>query len=115
MKLTKKQLILIVSAAVLLVALITVLVIVIINAAKPKEEREIFSYNSFDYVVGGDGKIEIIKYNGSADDVVVPTVIDNRSVTSIGDGAFRENKMKAARCWIQLSYTIFNAAVNCGF
>ena len=95
MKLTKKQLIIVISAAVLLVAAIVLAVVLILRGTD--KEREIFYYEDFGYVIKDDGRLEIVSYSGSDTDVIVPTAIDSRSVTSIGDGAFLGNKMKTLK------------------
>lgn len=42
----------------------------------------------YSYVEIGDGKIEIVAYSGTDTEVTVPTTIDDKTVTSIGDRAF---------------------------
>ena len=43
----------------------------------------------FNYRILDDGTVEITGYNGSAETVVIPGTIDGKSVTSIGNYAFR--------------------------
>ena len=38
-----------------------------------------------------DGTIEIVKYEGSLQNVVIPSTIDSKQVSKIGTGAFKEN------------------------
>ena len=45
----------------------------------------------FTYRVLDDGTIEILRYTGRRNYITVPEIIDNRIVSSIGNGAFREN------------------------
>ena len=45
-------------------------------------------YASFDYRAEGDGVI-LIRYTGNESDVTVPEKIDGKTVTAIGDGAFK--------------------------
>ena len=42
----------------------------------------------FKYTILGDGTAEITKYTGSATEVTIPSELDGKSVTSIGDYAF---------------------------
>lgn len=44
----------------------------------------------FNYSVLGDGTVEITKYTGNGGAVVIPSEIDSKKVTSIGDDAFYE-------------------------
>ena len=46
------------------------------------------TYGDFKYCVLDDGTVEITGYNGSAEKVDIPEMIDGKSVTSIGDRAF---------------------------
>ena len=46
------------------------------------------TYGDFKYCVLDDGTVEITGYNGSAEKVDIPEMIDGKSVTSIGDYAF---------------------------
>ena len=48
-----------------------------------------FTYNGFTYTVD-DNKITITKYKGSEKNLVVPSVIDGMTVTSIGESAFED-------------------------
>ena len=50
-----------------------------------------FAYTSgdFEYSVSGDN-VTITKYNGSGGEVVIPAEIDDKTVTAIGTGAFRD-------------------------
>ena len=47
------------------------------------------TYGDYEYYVRDDGTVEITKYIGSAEKVDIPEKIDGKSVTSIGDEAFR--------------------------
>ena len=38
-----------------------------------------------------DGTIEIVKYEGNLQNVVIPSTIDSKQVSKIGTGAFKEN------------------------
>lgn len=48
------------------------------------------TYGDFNYTVLDDGTVEITSYNGSDDDVVIPSKIKGKKVTSIGAWAFEE-------------------------
>ena len=90
MKLTKKQLIIIIiSAAAILIAATTVALVLIFR--DKVEERQVFYYEDFSYVIRDDGKLEIVSYAGTDSKITIPTSIDSRSVASIGEGAFRGN------------------------
>ena len=79
----------IIAAALLGIGLIVGLVLLII-ALIPVEPapRVVFSYGEFDYVILDDESIEIIDYHGTERNIRIPTVIDDREVSSIGEGAF---------------------------
>lgn len=47
--------------------------------------------DEYDYDVGDDGTITILKYNGIASNVVIPATIDGKQVTRIGACAFTLN------------------------
>ncbi len=47
------------------------------------------TYGDFEYGVLDDGTVEITDYNGSAEKVDIPAEIDGKSVTRIGDSAFK--------------------------
>lgn len=47
--------------------------------------------NVFDYTVADDGTIEILKYTGDAEEIVIPSVIDGVEVGSINEVALDEN------------------------
>ena len=46
------------------------------------------TYGDYNYTVLDDGTVEITSYNGSDDDVVIPSKIKGKNVTSIGRWAF---------------------------
>ena len=48
------------------------------------------TYGDYEYSVLDDGTVEITGYNGSAEKVDIPSKIENKSVTSIGESAFRD-------------------------
>ena len=46
----------------------------------------------YEYEVLGDGTVEITGYTGNADKIVIPSEIDSKKVTVIGEGSFRYNE-----------------------
>ena len=70
-----------------LFVLATVAAILVASLTRVPPPRTLFNYGDFDYVEVDDG-VEIVAYNGNNPVVVIPTAIDGRFVTSIGDGAF---------------------------
>ncbi len=46
------------------------------------------TYGDYEYTILDDGTVEITKYKGSEASVTIPSTIDGKSVTSIGDEAF---------------------------
>ena len=68
----------------------------------PEETESDYSYTELE-----DGTIEIKKYNGSGGNVVIPSEIDGKSVTSIGWNAFYD-------CKSLVSITIPNSVTSIG-
>ena len=66
------------------------------------------TYGDFEYWVQDGGTVEITGYNGSAEKVDIPKTIDGKSVTSIGDRAFKD-------CTSLTSITIPNNVTNIGY
>ena len=52
-------------------------------------EPEIHHCDDYDYVILKDGTAEITGYSGYADYLTIPSQLDDRPVTSIGDGVFQ--------------------------
>ena len=46
------------------------------------------TWNDYEYEVLDDGTVEISKYTGSDEEVTIPSTIDGKKVTSIGEDAF---------------------------
>ena len=68
-----------------LLGLVTFTAMVVICAVCAGAE----TYGNFEYSVRDDGTVEITGYSGSAEKVDIPEKIDGKSVTRIGDEAFR--------------------------
>ena len=68
-----------------LLGLVTFVAMVVICTVCASAE----TYGDFEYSVLYDGTVEITDYNGNAKTVDIPEKIDGKSVTSIGDEAFR--------------------------
>ena len=68
-----------------LLSLVTFAAMVVICAVCAGAE----TYGDYEYSVRDDGTVEITGYNGSAEKVDIPNTIDGKSVTRIGDEAFR--------------------------
>ena len=51
------------------------------------------TYGDYEYDVLDNGTVEITGYNGSAEKVDIPAEIDGKSVTSIGDDAFKYSRL----------------------
>ena len=91
------KLIVIISAAVLLAA---VVLVILFACRKDKGdddyveipvERTTYIYGDFEYVALDGGNAKIVAYNGDGkgvDELVVPTAIDGKLVTEIGDLVF---------------------------
>ena len=47
---------------------------------------------NFEYILLEDGTAEITNYTGDSPDVIIPSVLDGYTVTSIGDNAFKESE-----------------------
>ena len=65
------------------------------------------TYGDFEYTVLNDGTVEISKYNGTDANVVIPSKIGGKKVTSIGDSAF-------SYCSSLTSVTIPDSVKNIG-
>lgn len=50
------------------------------------------AFAQFNYNTNPDGSVTIIKYTGGGGNVVIPLTIDGYAVTTIQDGAFRDNQ-----------------------
>ena len=48
------------------------------------------TYGDYEYKVLDDGTVEITKYSGTDEKVVIPSTINGKKVTSIGEWAFSD-------------------------
>ncbi|MGN1138320.1 MAG: leucine-rich repeat domain-containing protein, partial [Ruminococcus sp.] len=78
--------------AVLLTAvmLISTICIMPVSAATDEETTTITS-GDFQYTILSDGTVEIAKYTGSATDMTIPTDLDGKKVSRIGNYSFEKN------------------------
>ena len=73
--------------------LLTVLVMAIsLAGVLPAFSASAETSGDYEYTVLGDGTVEITKYNGSATELEIPSKIDEKVVTSIGNDAFVFNQ-----------------------
>lgn len=49
------------------------------------------NYGNFEYTVNEDDTVTITGYNGNENNIIIPTYINNKTVTEIGDMAFMDN------------------------
>ncbi|WP_035796389.1 leucine-rich repeat protein, partial [Clostridium akagii] len=70
--------------------LVSILIIsIMLGMVTPnKKVMAVTTSGDYTYNTNSDGTISITKYNGAGSSVNIPTVIDNKSVTSIGSSAF---------------------------
>lgn len=59
------------------------------TGAVADEERKTFTSGDYKYALLDDGTIEITEYKGIAGRLAIPAKLDGKTVTSIGDSAFR--------------------------
>lgn len=52
------------------------------------EERETFTSGDYEYALLDDGTVEITGYNGKAEKLTIPNMLNGKKVTSIDDRAF---------------------------
>ena len=97
----KKKLIIILSSVLLASAiLLSVGLFLLLSDDDTEKPEEIFVYGDFEYSLLGENEIEIISYLGSTTDIVIPTGIDSRAVTSIADKAFMNSEITSVKLGI---------------
>ena len=55
------------------------------GAGADDEKRETFTSGDYQYALLDDGTVEITKYNGKAEDLIIADTLEGKKVTSIGD------------------------------
>ena len=91
-KLNNKKVAIAISAIVFII--LSVLFLVIFNQEEAEEdERTVYTYLDFEYIILDNGKLEITAYHGSDEYVDIPDAISSRSVYSIGEGAFASSTL----------------------
>ena len=66
---------------------------------------ETLAFGDFEYSINNDTTVTITKYTGNGGDVVIPDIIDGKSVTKIGESAFSE-------CTSLISITISDSVTS---
>ena len=92
------------------VALLMVVVMVCAcwtGAVAEDEERETFTVGDYEYALLDDGTVEITGYNGKAEKLTIPNMLNGKKVTSIGDNAF-------SGCSFLISITIPDSVTSIG-
>ncbi|MFT3952204.1 MAG: leucine-rich repeat domain-containing protein [Oscillospiraceae bacterium] len=90
----KKKLIAAASAAIMLLSAATGAVPAQMNGlfgGAPSAYADTLTSGNYEYEVLGDGTVEVTGYTGSETAMVIPSEIDGKSVTKIGDNAFSWN------------------------
>lgn len=82
----KKALFILAATALLLVGVFLILWFTVFR--QTPRDREIYFYDNLSYRILDDGRVEITGYVGTDAKIVIPSVINNRTVKSIGEGAF---------------------------
>lgn len=73
-------------------ALGVVVVLCVMSWTVVPKADEVLTEGDYQYSVLGDETVEITKYVGTEEEVVVPDSLDGRKITVIGDGAFNSYK-----------------------
>lgn len=53
-----------------------------------EDSPDTFTSGDYEYIILNDGAVKITKYNGSAQELIIPDTLDGKKVTSIGNRAF---------------------------
>ena len=75
-----------------------ILLLLLICFAQNLFAQEVFTYGDFNYTINENNEITIIRYRGSLSSVDIPSVIDGKTVTTIGDYAFDGCKSLIIQC-----------------
>ena len=84
-----------------------ILLLLLICFAQNLFAQEIFTYDDFSYTINENNEITITKYNGYSSSVNIPSVIEGKIVTTIGEEAFYD-------CDSLTSITIPNSVISIG-
>jgi hypothetical protein len=88
-KKTVRLAVIITLAALLLVGTVALVFFLVDNfVGNPPSDRTVFVYEDYKYIIKDDGKDEITEYFGTDLQIEIPSIIEGREVTSIGNNAF---------------------------
>ena len=93
---TKKSKIILISVIVALIIAVGLTIFLISLPSEDISPREVYTFEDYEYVILEDGMIEIVAYLGEDAEVHMPSFIDSRAVTSIGEGVFYGDKSVGA-------------------
>ena len=65
-----------------------ILVFLFLFIAQNLFAQEVFTYGDFSYTINENNEITITKYSSALSSVDIPSVIDGKIVTTIGESAF---------------------------
>ena len=63
------------------------------TAVSTASDKEVFVYGDFEYILKDDDTIELTKYTQSSVEFIIPTEIDGKTVTSIGNNCFANSNV----------------------
>ena len=84
------------------------------TAAPAAADGKVMSDRDVKYRYTGDGKVEIVGYTKAQSSITIPSEIDGREVTRIGDGAFENlTALKNLYIWADIEYIGASAFKGC--
>lgn len=104
-----------IAAGILLAAYIATLPFLIGNRKSPSEYTEIAVEEiaeNFEYSIN-EGEVTIDKYKGTAENLAIPAVIDEKPVVTIGREAFMKSKIKSVKIPDSVLYIRNSAFASC--